>query len=272
MHTASTQTQAQPFSKSPAENYERYFVPTIGGPVAQDLVEAANLQPGERVLDVACGTGVVARLAAERIGSTGTVAGLDLHPGMLTVARASTPASQSINWYEASAEAMPLPDASFDVVLCQMGLQFMSNKAAALQEIRRVLDTGGRVLINMPGPKPTLFAILTEALAQHIAPQAAAFADVVFSFYDVDEITGLLRDAGFRDINVEARPKRLPLPAPADFLWQYIYSTPLVEPISKASAEQRAALEREVCNRWQEFVTADGLSMEVGITTAVARK
>jgi len=272
MNAPGTQPQVQPFSKSPAENYERYFVPTIGGPVAEDLIEAAGLQPGERVLDVACGTGVVTRLAAERVGSTGTVAGLDVHPGMLAIARASTPAGKSISWYEASAEAMPLPDNSFDVVLCQMGLQFIPNKMAALQEIRRVLDRDGRVLINVPGPKPVLFEILTEALTKHISPQAAAFGNVVFSLHDTDEITKHMRDAGFREIDVQAKPKILRLPAPADFLWQYIYSTPLVEPVSQANAEQRAAFEQEVCNRWRELVTDGRLQMEVGITTAAARK
>jgi ubiquinone/menaquinone biosynthesis C-methylase UbiE len=272
MSTPNPQAQAQPFSKSPAENYERYFVPAIGGPVAEDLIEAAKLQRGERVLDVACGTGVVARLAAERVGSSGTVAGLDVHPGMLAVARASTPPGTSINWYEASAEAMPLPDNSFDVVLCQMGLQFMSNKVTALREMGRVLDRGGRILINVPGPKPSLFGILTEALARHIAPQAAAFGDIVFSLHDTGELTGLLRDAGFREVNVQAKPKSLKLPASPEFLWQYIYSTPLVEPVSQAGAEQRAALEHEVCSQWQELENDGGLPMEVGITTATARK
>ncbi|MCG6877223.1 MAG: class I SAM-dependent methyltransferase [Betaproteobacteria bacterium] len=272
MNAPYTQANAQPYSKSPPENYQRYFVPAIGGPVAEDLIEAAGLQPGERVLDVACGTGVVTRLAAEHVGPSGMVAGLDVHPGMLTVARASTPSGISINWYEASAEAMPLPDGSFDVVLCQMGLQFMPNKPAALREMRRVLDRGGRIYVNVPGPKPSLFGIMTEALARHIGPQAAAFGDLVFSLHDVADMTKLLRDAGFREVDVQARPKPLRLPAPVDFLWQYLYSTPLAEPVSKASAERRMALEREVCSRWQPLVTDSGLPLQVGMTTVAARK
>ena len=268
---APARAQAQPFSKSPAENYERYFVPAIGGPMAEDLIEAAALRPGERVLDVACGTGVVARLAAERVGPSGTVAGLDAHPGMIAVARPSTPSGTSIDWYEASAEAIPLPDASFDVVLCQMGLQFMSNKVAALREMRRVLDRNGRILLNVPGPKPPLFGIMTEALARHVGPQAAAFGDVVFSLHDTDAIANLFRDAGFSEVNVQSEPKPLRLPLPADFFWQYIHSTPLVEPVSKVSAEQRSALEEEVCGRWQALVRDGALPVEVGMTTAVAR-
>lgn len=275
MNAPSTQASAQPYanySKSPAENYQRYFVPSIGGPVADDLVETAGLRAGERVLDVACGTGVVTRLAAERVGPTGTVAGLDMTPGMLAVARESTPPGTSIDWYEASAEAMPLPDDSFDVVLCQMGLQFMSNKPAALREMRRVLRHGGRAYVSVPGPMPQLFEVMAEALARHFGPQAGAFCGVVFSLHDVADIAKLMRDAGFRDVDVQARPKPLRLPAPADFLWQYLYSTPLAEPVSKADAEKRVALEQEVCGRWQAFVADGGLPLRVGMTTAEARK
>jgi len=271
MNASSTQAAVQPYSKSPPENYQRYFVPAIGGPVAEDLIEAAGLRPGERVLDVACGTGVVTRLAADGVGPSGAVAGLDVNPGMLAVARASTPTGISINWYEASAEAMPLPDGSFDVVLCQMGLQFMPNRSAALREMRRVLDRGGRIYVNVPGPKPSLFGIMTAAMARHIGPQAAAFGDLVFSLHDVAEVTKLLRDAGFHEVAVQTRPKPLRLPAPADFLWQYVYSTPLAEPVSRARAEQRKAFEQEVCSQWQTLVTDGGLPLNVGVTTGAAR-
>ena len=120
------------FGGTAADNYQRFFVPAIGAPVARDLLGVARLQPGERVLDVACGTGVVARLAAERVGSAGMVAGLDVNPGMLAVARSQTSTGVSIDWHEASAEAIPLRDGAFDIVLCQMGLKFVPNKLAAL--------------------------------------------------------------------------------------------------------------------------------------------
>lgn len=99
------------------ENYQKFFVPMIGAPVADDLVERAGLAPGERVLDVACGTGVVTRLAAEKVGPDGRVAGLDVNAGMLEVARRATPPGLSIDWYEAAAESIPLSDESYDVVL-----------------------------------------------------------------------------------------------------------------------------------------------------------
>lgn len=103
-------TYSDSYSQNAAENYERYFVPSIGRPVATTLVEAADLRGGERVLDVACGTGIVARLAAERVGPNGAVEGLDPNPGMLAVAREAASSDASMAWHEAPAETMPLPD------------------------------------------------------------------------------------------------------------------------------------------------------------------
>lgn len=266
------QVYGRSYPGTAAENYQRFFVPAIGAPMAEDLIAAAALQPGEHVLDVACGTGVVTRLAAERVGTTGSATGLDINPGMLAVARSATPSGATVDWREANAESLPFPNDAFDVVLCQMGLQFVPGKLAALREMRRVLKPGGRTVISVPGPKPSLFAIMSDALARHIGPEAASFCDLVFSMHDTDEIGELLRSTGFRTVRVEAKPRHLGLPEPADFLWQYIHSTPLGEPTAKAGEAARAALERDVCEGWREFVLDGSLSLQVGTTTATALK
>lgn len=258
------------FGGSAPENYERYFVPAIGGPVARDLIETAALRPGERVLDVACGTGVVTRLAAERVGLDGGVAGSDVNPGMLQVARSSGP--ESIEWYETAAEAMPLPDESFDVVLCQMGLQFFSNKLAGLREMRRVLAPGGRLVLSVPGPTPRPFSIFADALARHVAPESASFVHVVFSLHEADEIRDLLDNAGFSEVDVQSASKPLRVPPPAEFLWQYVHSTPLADVLAQHDDETRGALEREVCEKWQPFVEEEALAFSVRMSTATARK
>jgi SAM-dependent methyltransferase len=161
---------------SAAEVYERQSVPALLAPWAPQLVELAGVQPGERILDVACGTGVVARLAAERTGSAGRVVGLDINPAMLAVARSLPPvAGAPIDWVEASVLAMPFPDASFDVVLCQQGLQQFPGRPAALREMRRVLVPGGRVALSVWGrieANPG-FAALAEALERHVGSEAA---------------------------------------------------------------------------------------------------
>lgn len=266
------QVYGEAYSGTGPENYQRYFVPTIGRPVADDLIEVAGLRQGEHVLDVACGTGVVTRLAAERVGPKGSVAGLDVNPGMLEVARTETPPDLAIHWYEASAEAMPLPDNAYDVVLCQMGLQFIPNKLAALREMRRVLGAGGRIHLNVPGPKPPLFALMKEALARHLGSEVAGFTDIVFSLHDVTGVRDLLEQAGFRHIEVKAATKRLSLPPPADFLWQYVYSTPMACAATAANEETREALERDFCDSAVPLMSDDAIALEVGMTIASARK
>lgn len=254
------------------ETYQRFFVPAIGAPLAEDLMEVAALRAGERVLDVACGTGVVTRLAAERVGPGGSVTGVDLNPGMLAVARSSTPSSLTIEWREANAERMPLPDEAFDVVTCQLGLQFMQEKAAALQEMRRVLASGGRLILSVTGPTPEPFAIMEEELVRHVSPRVGAFVAMVFSLHDTAELERLIGDAGFRDTTVRAAPRVLHVPPPEEFLWQYVHSTPLAEFVARAGDEARAALERDVVARWQRFVEHGAFTISPRMIVASAWK
>jgi ubiquinone/menaquinone biosynthesis C-methylase UbiE len=271
MSTSVSAVSFESYGGNAPENYERYFVPAIGAPLAQDLIDAASLRPGEAVLDVACGTGIIARIAAERVGPTGIVAGLDLNAGMLEVAR-SVSASGGIEWYEGNAEAIPLPDESFDVVTCQMGLQFFADKPAALREMLRVLKPGGRLLINVPGPTPDVFAILEQALARHLNPEVAGFVGQVFSLHDPGEIRRLLEAASFGSIEVEASTKGLHLGAPVDFLWRYVTSTPLVAAVAQMNNESRAVLEHDVVAGWQGLLTGEELVVQQGMVTAKARK
>ena len=268
----SRQNSYQTYGGSAPENYERYFVPVIGAPLATDLIDTAALRPGERVLDVACGTGVVARLAAERVGAAGTVAALDINPGMLAVARSIAPPGRSIEWFETSAEAMPLPDEAFDVVLCQLGLQFFPDQPAALREMRRVLAPGGRLAIKVVGPAPRIFVILAEALARHINPEVGAFMRLVFSLHETGNLQRLMSDAGFREVAIRSDTKRLRLPAPKEFFWQYVRSTPLADAVAQLDDERRAALERDVVVPWQEFVEDGALTLQLDVVVATARK
>lgn len=258
------------FGGNAAENYQRFFVPSIGGPIAEDLVATAALSAGERVLDVGCGTGVVARLAAEKVGADGSVAGLDVNPGMLAVARGTPANGASIDWYEASADAMPLPDDAFEVVLCQMSLQFMDDRAGALREIRRVLAPGGRFAVNVPNPTPPLFAVFADGLANHVGSEIAGFVRQVFSL-DADGLGALAEEAGFEQIEVNHANKRLRLPKAEEFLWQYIHSTPMAGVIGRVEEEKLRAMQDEICGNWAAFAVGDGMTIEVGISTLVCR-
>lgn len=268
----SPQNQRKAYAGLPAENYERYFVPAIGEPLAVDLVDRAALTAGERVLDVACGTGVVARSAFRNVGAGGAVAGLDINPGMLAVADAAAPPGTTIEWHESSAEAMPLLDESFDAALCQMGLQFMQDPSATVSEMHRVLAPGGRLAINLVGPAPEMFADLAGALACHAGPEAAGFVNRVFSLHDKAEIQTLIEDAGFREVTVAAGSWSLPLPAPEEFLWQYVFSTPLAAIAGQVAGESLDSLERDVVSAWQAYANEHGMTLEVRVVTATGRK
>jgi ubiquinone/menaquinone biosynthesis C-methylase UbiE len=246
------------------ENYERYFVPAIAAPLVGDLVELGGLSPGDRVLDLACGTGVVARAVAERVGPDGAVTGLDLNPGMLAVARSVT--GDAVDWRQGTAEATGLPDGAFDAVLCQLGLQFFADLPAALREQRRVLAPGGRFAASTPGPTPALFAVLEEALRDHAGAEAAAFVRVVFRLHDPDTLRDRLADAGFDDVAVRRRRYELSLPAPAEFLWQYVWSTPLAAAVAELDDARRAALERDVVAEWARLAEGERLVLELDTT------
>jgi ubiquinone/menaquinone biosynthesis C-methylase UbiE len=271
MSSQQQQTSFETYRGNPAENYERFFVPTIGYPLAVDLVDVAGLRPGERVLDVACGTGVVARLAAERVGAGGEVEGLDVNPSMLEVARTATPPGIEIAWHEASAEAMPLAEGTFDVVFCQMGLQFVADRPRALREMRRVLAPGGRLALNVPGPTPRLFEVFEASLRRFAGAEAGAFVDAVFSLHGADKLRELLRSTGFGSVEATSATVTLPLPAPEDFLWQYVNSTPLAAVVGRLDDAARAELEQEVVRGWRPFADDGTLGLEVDMTLVTAR-
>jgi ubiquinone/menaquinone biosynthesis C-methylase UbiE len=255
-----------------AENYERYFVPRIGAPVAATLMRAANLRSGERVVDAACGTGVVAKLAAVRVAPGGTVAGLDPNPAMLAVAQAHTRSDVSIDWHEAPAEDLPFPDESFDAVLCGLGLQFFADKEAGLREFYRVLVPGGRLVANVPGPTPPPFEIMADGLARHIGPESASFVHAVFSLHNPEDLSHLATQAGFEDIDIHATETSLDLPPPREFLWQYVWSTPLAAVVVQAEEERRAALENEFSDKCRPLAPTGMLRAGVKVTTVLATK
>lgn len=188
-------------SGNAAELYDRYVVPYFLGPWAPGLVEVAALRPGERVLDVACGTGVLACTAAERVGGSGTVVGLDPNEDMLAVARQK---SASIEWRNGRAESLPFPDDSFDAVVSQFGFMFFEDQRAALREAMRVVRPGGRVAVavcdaldHSPG-----YAVLAELLHRLFGEQVAEAFRTPFVCGDPEQLLCLCADAGAANAKV----------------------------------------------------------------------
>lgn len=191
--------------KTPAEVYDTLFVPALFQQWVGVVVDAARLQLGERVLDVACGTGVLATEAAGRVGTHGTVAGLDINGDMLAVARRK---SDRIEWREGRAEALPFGDASFDAVVCQFGLMFFEDRAAALREMMRVLRPGGRMAVAVcdaversPG-----YAALASLLLRLFGDRVANAFRAPFALGDPARLKSLCAEAGIADASVQRRP------------------------------------------------------------------
>ena len=261
------------FTGTGAQNYQRDFVPVIPTPVSGDLFRTADLQAGERVLDVACGTGVIARLAAGLVGPDGTVTGVDIAPDMIDVAKSTpAPASPHIEWHVGDAAALPLPDDSHDAVLCQLGLMFMEDRAAALAEMRRVLAPGGRVVVNTPGTIQPAFESMEQAIIEHISPDLGGFVRAVFSLHDPDALAALLQEAGFHDVTATVTTTTLHLPAPAEFLWQYINLTPMGPFVAEAPEDAQLAMEQQVVDRWQPFVVDGETVLDQPMVTASGRR
>jgi ubiquinone/menaquinone biosynthesis C-methylase UbiE len=250
------------YSGTAAELYQSFFVPSIATPVSAELLSTAALRPGTRVVDIACGTGVVTRAAAEQIGPTGSVTGIDVAPDMIAVAKAIPSGGAPITWQEADAASLPLPDESYDVGLCQMGLMFMEDRAGALRELHRVLAPGGRVVVNTPGRIQHLFEVMEQAIADNLEPSLGAFVSAVFSMHDPSALAALLQEAGFGDVSCKAYSAIFDLPGPVEFLWNYINLTPMGALVGDASEEAKAAMERQVVEGWAPFVVNGRMRVE----------
>lgn len=226
-----------------AELYEELLVPTTFKPWAEDLLALAALREGDRVLDVACGTGIVARMAAERVGAAGAVTGLDLNPGMIRVARSvPVPSGAPVTWVEGSALKMPLPDTSFDVVLCQQGLQFLPDQPAGLSEFRRVLVVGGRILLSVWEGETPYTRALSTAVERHAGAQAAATLRTSRICPDRDALQLLVSEAGFRDVHVRTRTLHRRLSQIAHFVLRHLAATPVADAVAALSEQARAQL------------------------------
>jgi ubiquinone/menaquinone biosynthesis C-methylase UbiE len=260
------------YSGTAAELYQSFFVPAIATPVSGELLRTADLRAGERVLDVACGTGVITRTAAEQVGHTGTVTAVDVAPDMIEVAKSTPAAGAPIEWHQADAASLPLPDDSYDVALCQMGLMFMEDTTGALAELHRVLTPGGRVVINTPGRIQPLFEAMEQAIVEHIGPELGAFVSAVFSMHDPSTLAGLLGDTGFTDVSSKEYTARFTLPGPAKFLWNYINLTPMGQIVAEASEEAKGAMERQVVQAWTPYVVEGTMPVDQPMALAWGRR
>lgn len=247
-----------------ARAYENYMVPSLFGPWVEDVVSLAQLRPAERVLDVACGTGTATYIAATRVAPKGSVAGLDVDPGMIEVARTKPLSAEEvrITWHCENALKMPFQDGAFDVVLCLQGLQFFPDRVAGLKEMRRVLAAAGRLAASVWRAEEHCKGhdALAKVLERHGVDAQAARRP--FSLGDAEELAGLAKEAGFRNVKVQAVTKLMRFPSPQDFVQNLAAGAPSTRhALAKVPDTQRQQLIAEVSAELQPYVDAHGVGI-----------
>lgn len=249
-------TEASQEQVAAAEAYEKLHVPALFRQWAGPVLDAARVAQGQRVLDVACGTGVVARQALTRVGPEGFVAGVDPGAGMLAVAARLAP---KVEWRQGTAEAIPYADGSFDAVVSQFGMMFFSDRVGALREMLRVLGPGGRVSVAVweALERSEAYPIEVELLERLAGSAAAEALRAPFVLGDPAELETLFVEAGVGAVAVETRRGTARFPSiramvEADLKgWLPVLGIELEEElIERILAEAEEAL--------AEFVTADG--------------
>jgi SAM-dependent methyltransferase len=249
------------FAMNAAEAYERHLVPHIFQPWTEFILRRSPDLRGLRILDAACGTGIVARLAARAAGPEGQVTGLDIDPAMLAVAvaQAQPAGAAPIRWVEASALAMPFPDDTFDIVFSLEGTQFFPDRVSGLAEIHRVLAPGGRLVTTNWGALPDNpgYRAISDGLRIFVSEAAARLPP--FGLADPDEIARIAHAAGYRSVSVEAATLILPVPSARDFIAWIAAGAPTARHnIAQLSDDRREEFLRFVEDRLAPHAALDG--------------
>ena len=256
------------------EMLERYIIPAFIT-TYQEIVALAALRGGERALDVACGTGGVTRRVAHVVGTTGKVVGVDVNEAMLSMARTvpQRPDGPPIEWHHSDAAALPFPDAAFDVVFCQYGLEFFANRAAGLREMARVLVPGGRLVLRVwrALERQPFYVALIEALERHVRTGVAAPIRAAFTLADAAELRALVAGAGFRVVHIRITTNPIRYPSLEAYVLGYLSATPIARDIAAMDDTARTALLQEVTTALREYVDDDGLAAPTESHVVVAQ-
>lgn len=256
-----------------AERYEHDLVPALFEPWARVLMDIAGIGPGDRVLDVACGTGVVARSAARRVAPGGHVCGLDVNEDMLAIARRADP---DIEWRQADASRTGLPDASFDTAFCQQGLQFFPDRLAALREIHRVLTPHGRAVIATwcgADDGDAGYTPIAEAFQRHQPhdPDPTGFIAAIFGLSDGTKVARLAETADFDDVCVERRTGTVRFPSSEAWVEAFLDAAP-VPSVSMLAPATRAAIVADAATALQPYMDPTGLAFPLHTNIVLCRR
>ena len=249
--------------------YEQSFVPAIFAGSAVLLADAAEIGRGDRVLDVGCGTGVVAREAAQRVGTEGRVVGLDLNPRMLAVARRIAP---EIEWRQGDAGELPFEDGAFDVVASQFAAMFFPDPVLALREMWRVLAPRGRLAVAVCGPLADAagYRALAEVAEQVCSPEVVAMLKSPFALGDDQRLADLVHAAGIESASLATRACPVCFPSIDTLVHTEVKASPIRDVID---AQSFAALLEGAQRNLARFTSNGGeVRFEIPAHTVSARK
>jgi ubiquinone/menaquinone biosynthesis C-methylase UbiE len=237
-----------------AEQYEARFVPAIFAAWAPLLADTAGIRPGQEVLDVACGTGIVARTVADRLAGTGRVVGVDLNDGMLDVARRLRP---DLEWRHGDVTDLPFPDRSFDAALCQMALMFFPDRVRALQEMARVTRPGGVVALAVPASLDAqpAYGPFVDLAAREAGPEATSLLGSYWACGHPDHLRRLASAAGLEVRAVEAHVGTARFASAEELAVTEVEGSPLVDRITPEAYAAIRAGSRTVL---APFIAPDG--------------
>ena len=247
------------------DGYERFMLRQLFEPWAAELIARAGVRPGSHVLDVATGLGPVATLAAAAAGPGGRVVASDISAAMLAAAAARPTGARSApaEYVECPASAIPVEDASFDVVLCQQGLQFFPDRAAAVREMCRVARPGAAVVVSTwaAGHPLGLFGAINETLREAgvAEPFPRAFDSASYQLGDA-ELADLFRAAGLRDVAVETIALEAAWPT-AEEATATLLGTPFGPLVAAMPDDAQRRLRERLASRLGASPAADGVTV-----------